>query len=298
VDSTRAALFCRQPTVMKVVSTAIVFAALVIVSGGCVPGSTTQATGSPRVEPAQQSAPPGEAAAPESVVGAVASDAPTAPTPVPEPAIQTVAVAVTHVTDGDTIDVRMPDGSTESVRFIGVDTPETAFGTEPYGAEASTFTSRALADRTVYLEIDAARRDRYGRLLAHVWLEVPRQVDDAEIRAHLFNAHLLLAGYANLMTIPPNVKYVDYLAGYESEARAASVGLWALPPAGVPPPVTRTAPGPAPPGAAYIANGNTGKFHHASCGSVGDMKESNKVPYQSRDAAVADGYVPCKRCDP
>ncbi len=51
-------------------------------------------------------------------------------------------------------------------------------------------------------------------------------------------------------------------------------------------------------GANYIANRNTGKFHYSGCSSVSDMKESNKVPYDTRDEAVAAGYVPCKRCNP
>ncbi|SKB85639.1 DNA-entry nuclease [Lachnospiraceae bacterium] len=48
----------------------------------------------------------------------------------------------------------------------------------------------------------------------------------------------------------------------------------------------------------YIANRNTGKFHIAGCSSVNDMKESNKVPYNTRDEAIGAGYVPCKRCNP
>ncbi len=51
-------------------------------------------------------------------------------------------------------------------------------------------------------------------------------------------------------------------------------------------------------GSNYIANRNTGKFHYAGCSSVNDMKESNKVPYTTREEAVAAGYVPCKRCNP
>lgn len=50
--------------------------------------------------------------------------------------------------------------------------------------------------------------------------------------------------------------------------------------------------------ASYIANSNTGKFHYASCSSVRQMKDSNKVPFTSRDAAVAAGYIPCKKCNP
>lgn len=49
----------------------------------------------------------------------------------------------------------------------------------------------------------------------------------------------------------------------------------------------------------YIINTNTGKFHYSSCGSVSKMKESNKKPYSgSRDDLVAQGYSPCKNCNP
>ncbi|WP_026506799.1 DNA/RNA non-specific endonuclease [Butyrivibrio sp. MC2013] len=49
----------------------------------------------------------------------------------------------------------------------------------------------------------------------------------------------------------------------------------------------------------YVANKNTKKFHYASCGSVNDMKEKNKLYYDgSRDDLVKQGYTPCKRCNP
>lgn len=48
----------------------------------------------------------------------------------------------------------------------------------------------------------------------------------------------------------------------------------------------------------YIGNKNTKKFHKRNCSSIGQMKESNKVPFDTRDAAVNSGYVPCKRCNP
>ena len=50
--------------------------------------------------------------------------------------------------------------------------------------------------------------------------------------------------------------------------------------------------------AAYIGNKNTGKYHRASCSSVGDMNEENKVFFTSRDEAEAAGYQACKRCHP
>ena len=50
--------------------------------------------------------------------------------------------------------------------------------------------------------------------------------------------------------------------------------------------------------APYIGNRNTRKFHHFNCTSVNDMKESNRKPFSSREDAVNEGYVPCKRCKP
>ncbi len=50
--------------------------------------------------------------------------------------------------------------------------------------------------------------------------------------------------------------------------------------------------------AAYIGNRNTHKFHRPDCNSVGEMKESNKVEFATREEAVEQGYVPCKRCNP
>lgn len=51
--------------------------------------------------------------------------------------------------------------------------------------------------------------------------------------------------------------------------------------------------------ATYILNTNTHKFHYPTCSSVDDMKEKNKKEFHgSRDEAIAQGYVPCKRCNP
>ncbi len=48
----------------------------------------------------------------------------------------------------------------------------------------------------------------------------------------------------------------------------------------------------------YIGNTNSRKFHHATCSSVDDTKDSNKVPFSTRQEAIDNGYVPCKRCNP
>lgn len=132
------------------------------------------------------------------------------------------AAVVSRVVDGDT--VVLSDG--RRVRFIGVDSPESTTKIEPYGKEASNFTKDRLMGKTVYLEKDVSETDKYGRLLRYVWLSVPKGINDGEIRSKMFNAILVLEGYAQSGTYPPDVKYQEYLTKYNAEARKAGKGLW------------------------------------------------------------------------
>jgi len=135
---------------------------------------------------------------------------------------------VQEVIDGDTVTVVLGSGREEKVRFIGVNTPEISGEIQPYGLEAKAYTKRRLQGRRVYLELDTSERDKYGRLLAYVWLEKPRDTSVSEIRTKMFNAELLLEGYAQIMTVPPNVKYAEIFKQLENEARNAGKGLWGL----------------------------------------------------------------------
>ena len=156
-----------------------------------------------------------------------ATGACTANSPDPEPSETTRAVVTRH-TDGDTAWFQLDGGAEEKVRFIGIDTPESTNEHEPYGEEASAYTSRALPiGSVVWLETDAEIRDRYDRLLAYVWLKEPDTRSDAEIRERMLNAQLVLDGFAQTATYPPNVRYVDDFARYQTEARDANRGLWA-----------------------------------------------------------------------
>ena len=174
-------------------------------------------------EPTKPVAAPPESPPPDRTAAAV---------PVKEKAPGLPAARVTRVVDGDTIHVAL-NGRDETVRLIGVDTPETVHPekpVEPYGPEASAFTKSRLNGKTVYLEFDVQERDKYGRLLAYVWLDEPGEITDAEIRMKMINAILLLEGYAQLLTVPPNVKYADHFVRYQREAREAGKGLWGLDP--------------------------------------------------------------------
>ncbi len=125
--------------------------------------------------------------------------------------------AVVRVVDGDTIQVQM-GARLEKVRYIGVNTPEVHHprkGEEPGGREAAEVNRGLVGGRHVRLELDVQERDRYGRLLAYVW------VGDTMV-----NAELVRLGYAQVMTIPPNVRYQQMFLKLQREARQAGRGLW------------------------------------------------------------------------
>lgn len=137
------------------------------------------------------------------------------------------AVVTRHI-DGDTVEVKLENGKKAKVRFIGVNTPESTNKHEPYGKEASDYTKSQLLGKTVYLEKDAGDTDKYGRLLRYVWLEVPKEINESEIKSKMFNAILASEGYAQQMTISPNVKYADYFKKFCAEARENNKGLWKI----------------------------------------------------------------------
>src|SRR2546421_12050327 len=113
-------------------------------------------------------------------------------------AAEAIEGVVTRVVDGDTIVVRL-GASSEKVRYIGVNTPEVHHprkGEEPGGREATEVNRGLVGARHVRLETDVQTRDRYGRLLAYVW------VDDMMV-----NAELVRRGYAQVMTGPPNGRH-------------------------------------------------------------------------------------------
>lgn len=128
-----------------------------------------------------------------------------------------VDMAVKRVVDGDTIE--MVGG--ERVRLIGMDTPETVDPKRPvgcYGKEASAFTKSLLPPGTAVRMVgDVEQRDRYGRLLAYVY----RRADGLFV-----NAELLRRGFAQVLTIPPNVAHTDEFVAIGRQAREASQGLW------------------------------------------------------------------------
>ena len=120
---------------------------------------------------------------------------------------------VTHIVDGDTIDVSI-DGVEYRVRYIGIDTPELDM---PYYDQA-TQANRDLVDgQTVLLVKDVSETDRYGRLLRYIYLQDGTFV----------NAELVASGYAQAVTFPPDVAFAEHFRQLQEVAREAGYGLWA-----------------------------------------------------------------------
>ena len=176
----------------------------------------------------------------------------------------------TQVVDGDTI--YLDNG--KKVRFVGVNTPER--GADGY-ISSKNFVQKFCLNKKVGLDIDDAKHnDKYGRTLAVVI------VDGKNL-----NEMLLKEGLAEVMYIPPSEFYPYNWAGesthipnsqhtYSNTQSDSSSGD----------------------SGSYIANSNSGKFHKSTCSWGQKTAEHNRVYFDSRNAAVSQGYQPCKVCNP
>jgi micrococcal nuclease len=168
--------------------------------------------------------------APDSGAGGAVADSDGTPTPVDDG----LRVTVVRVVDGDTMEIRYRNGTADTVRLLGVDTPEVHSANTPdefegvpetaagerclrrYGERASAFAEERLTGETVVLRFDAEsdRRGYYGRLLGYL-------VADGEN----FNRLLLTNGLARVY----DSRFTERERFYEAEAtaREAGTGLWA-----------------------------------------------------------------------
>lgn len=126
-----------------------------------------------------------------------------------------VIAPLERVIDGDTIEVII-GGTRESVRLIGIDTPERG---QPGASEATARVEALLAGGRVCLEADVRDRDRYDRLLRYVW------TNDAG-HWSLVNLTLVAEGLARVFTIPPDERHLERLRAAETTARAGARGIW------------------------------------------------------------------------
>lgn len=211
----------------------------------------------------------------------------------PGPEQNGVKARVVQVVDGDTVTVRflpgaavVPQGrvyrvatpggwigvgATEKVRLIGVNAPEIGPGEgrgDFFGEEAKRYTRHRLQNRVVMLLFDVQTRDRYGRLLAYVY-----------VGESFFNLELVAEGCAQVYTVPPNVKYAAAFLEAQRRAIQEKRGLWrerefyARP---------------------VIGNRRSLVYHRAGC--AGLPAPSNQVLFRNEKEAVLAGFRHCRDC--
>ena len=128
---------------------------------------------------------------------------------------------VSKITDGDTFYVTTSSSEKYKIRLIGIDAPETRnlgvkVRKEYFGTEAKNFVTQLLKNKKVKLTFDVQKTDRYGRVLAYVYLE----------SGIFLNQYLVEKGFAVVSTFPPNVKFVEKFTQAERNARKLKLGMW------------------------------------------------------------------------
>jgi len=104
----------------------------------------------------------------------------------------------------------------------------------------------------------------------------------------MFNAILVLAGYAQVATYPPNIKYVDYFTKFQSEARESNAGLWSIVSAEA---VEETE-------TKFVGSTASGKYHFPDCRWAKRISVRNLIEFNSAEEAKNAGYEACKACSP
>ncbi len=122
---------------------------------------------------------------------------------------------VEKIYDGDTIGA-VVDGRFEKIRLLGIDAPE--MDQRPWGGKTRECLRSLIsaADSRIFLEYDIERRDKYGRILAYIWTQNRKMVND----------EMMKNGCAVLFTFPPNVRYAERLRSAQKKAQEDKAGIW------------------------------------------------------------------------
>lgn len=131
-----------------------------------------------------------------------------------------VPATVTRVVDGDTLEISI-DGKTEDVRLLLIDTPETVHPSEPvqpFGPEASQFVKDTLEGKNVHVKVGTEERDKYGRLLAYVYID-----------GETIQEKLLREGLARTAYLYNDLSMLDEFHAVQQTAIDAGIGVWSIP---------------------------------------------------------------------
>jgi len=180
------------------------------------------------------------------------------------------AAFVKYVIDGDTVILK----NNETLRFIGIDTPEIDHenkNAEPLGYAARSLNLKLLGSKRIRLEYDQEKRDHYNRLLAYVYLPDGTFV----------NMVLLRSGMGIYLHKPPNLKHSERLLKAQREAMLERKGIWhAWSEAKQ----------------SYVGNQKSKRFHRTKCRYGKKTAPANRIPFSRKWDAYWEGYSPCKKC--
>ena len=177
---------------------------------------------------------------------------------------------VKWVNDGDTI--VLTNGL--RVRYIGIDAPEIDHENQkaqPYGYQARSFNKKHVLSQKIGLEFDREHHDRYGRLLAYIFLA----------DGSFLNERMLEQGFAFYLHRRPNVKYDKRLLKAQQKAMKAQKGLWRN---------WKEMQG------RYIGNQNSNRFHLTTCPLAKTIQWKNRTIFHTKWDAFHAGYAPAKKC--
>jgi len=177
---------------------------------------------------------------------------------------------VKWVNDGDTI--VLTNGW--RVRYIGINAPEIDHENQkaqPYGYLARSFNKKLVLSQKIVLEFDEERHDRYGRLLAYIYLA----------DGSFLNSRMLENGMAYYLYRRPNVKYDKRLLKKQQDAMRAHKGLWHN---------WKEEKG------KYIGNQKSRRFHLVACPNAKNIKRKNRTTFSTKWDAFYVGYAPAKNC--
>jgi micrococcal nuclease len=177
---------------------------------------------------------------------------------------------VRWVDDGDT--VVLADG--RRVRYIGINAPEVESDyskAEPFGNEAKELNKNLVYLKKVRLEFDNEKIDQYGRLLAYVFLENGKLVNNAIVEA----------GYAYCLPRMPNTKYEEIFLKSQQKAIESNKGIWLN--------INDDS-------GRYTGNKKSKRFHVETCFYARKIDKKSIKIYTGKREAYMDGYAPCRKC--
>ncbi len=146
------------------------------------------------------------------------------PTTLPPKREAIYSVRVTNVIDGETIEVLTDSREREIVKMVGINTTDLG---KRYEREALDYIERQLSNKRIFLQLNEPARDRSNNLLAYIWLEKPNSTNsEREIRQNMFNAILIIDGYAEAVKINSSNSMTNLFYDFENQARKRDRGIW------------------------------------------------------------------------